>query len=61
MAVSRKQGNKSPKNEQFSEEKVSGLGSFNFWNYPRGKFWLTPMAPSHGHEAFIRPQACHIN
>jgi hypothetical protein len=23
----------SPKNNQFSEEKASGLGGFNFWNY----------------------------
>jgi hypothetical protein len=29
------QENKSPKNGQFSEEKASGLGGFNFWNYLR--------------------------
>jgi hypothetical protein len=27
------QENKSPKNGEFSEEKTSGLGGFNFWNY----------------------------
>jgi len=27
------QENKPPKNDQFPEEKVSGLGDFNFWNY----------------------------
>jgi hypothetical protein len=29
------QENKSPKNGPFSEEKASGLGGFNFWNYLR--------------------------
>jgi hypothetical protein len=29
------QENKSPKNGGFSEEKASGLGGFNFWNYLR--------------------------
>jgi hypothetical protein len=27
------QENKSPKSGEFSEEKASGLGDFNFWNY----------------------------
>jgi hypothetical protein len=31
------QENKSPKNGQFSEEKASGLGGFNFWNYLMGE------------------------
>ncbi|NBD36830.1 MAG: hypothetical protein GVY30_12650, partial [Chloroflexi bacterium] len=39
------QENKSPKNGQFSEEKASGLGGFNFWNYlNQQSFKLKPFA-----------------
>jgi hypothetical protein len=64
------QENKSPKNGQFSEEKASGLGGFNFWNYISAilvgtcqlrTFWHQPAVSTVGDDIFhLKTDKSHL-